>query len=82
MPGLETQDRVPEQWQLDVGVERVNVAARTVAHEFLADIGDDASFDQTRVEGVAEVVETAVRNAARRSAARHPVFRLPMTWSL
>jgi hypothetical protein len=63
MPGLETQDRVPEQWQLDMAVERVNVAARTMAHEFLADIGDDADFDQARVEGVAEVVEAAIRNA-------------------
>ena len=48
MPRLEALDCLPERGQLDVGIERVHVSAATVAHEFLADVGDDADFGKPK----------------------------------
>jgi len=49
-----------------------------VAHEFLADVGDDADLDEPGEEGVAKIVEAVAGMPARRMAAAQPVFRLPM----
>ena len=62
MPGLEARNSVPQQWQLDVGVERMHISPMAVSHEFLAHICDHACLDQTRVEGVAQIVKPVVWN--------------------
>lgn len=62
MPGVEARDCGPERGQLDVGIERVHVSPMAVTHEFLAHIRDHASFNQSRVEGVAKIVKSVVRN--------------------
>ena len=62
VPGFEAHDGVPQGGQLDVGIERMHISPMAVAHEFFAHVGDHASFDQSRVERVAQIVETIVRN--------------------
>ena len=72
MPCLEALYGVAQSGQFDVGVHGMHVTAPAVAHEFLADVGDDADFGKARVEGVAEVVEAVMREpgAAERALPR------------
>lgn len=44
VPSLEALYGVAQCGQFDVGIHGVHVAAPTVSHEFLADVGDDADF--------------------------------------
>ena len=70
MPGFETRDGVPQRRQLDVGVERVHISPMAMSHEFLAHICDHAKLDQSRVEGMAQIVETVVRNPGTAEGSR------------
>lgn len=40
----------------------MHVAAPAVAHEFLADVGDDAEIGKARIEGVPQIVKPEARN--------------------
>ena len=59
-PNLEFPDGFTLCRELDVGVRCVDFRARRVAHERHANFLQDAGLHQTRVEGVAEIVETHV----------------------
>src|SRR5579872_5342704 len=56
-PNLEFPDGFPLSRQLDVGVRCVNFRARRMAHERHANFLQDAGLHQTRVEGMAKIVE-------------------------
>jgi len=74
VPGFEAHDGVPQGGQLDVGIERMHISPMAVAHEFFAHVGDHACLDQSRVEGMAQIVETIVRNPGTAERPRPPGF--------
>jgi hypothetical protein len=39
-------DCLPQNGKFNVGIERMHVAAATMAHQLLADVGDDTGLDK------------------------------------
>ena len=62
-PAFELPDRLALYWQLDMGVNGINILAARMAHERLADFLHNSGFHQTYVEGVPKVMEPVIPDA-------------------
>src|SRR6266702_3312640 len=70
VPGFKTRYGVSQDGQLDVGINGVNVTTPAMPHEFLAYVRDHPDLDESRVEGMAEIMEAVVRNTCAANGRR------------
>ncbi len=77
VPRVKTRNGVAKRGQFYVCIDRMNVAAAAVTHEFLTDVGDYANTGKARIEGVTQVVKAVFGDARSAERTCPPGFDSP-----